>query len=157
MNNILSEKEYQAELLHILENQNGYTLDRKMLMDFLNDTQSEAMEKLKKIHKERLEETLVAFINNECTKKRGSLIEILRHGIEISGVKLDLMYTKPTTIFNKDLLDKYTKNRFSVMEEVYANDKERIDIVIFLNGFAIISIELKCNFAGWSVNDAIYQ
>ena len=43
------------------------------------------------------------------------------------------------------------------MEEVYANDKERIDIVIFLNGFAIISIELKCNFAGRSVNDAIYQ
>jgi len=48
-------------------------------------------------------------------------------------------------------------NRFTVMEEVWANDKERIDVVIFLNGFAIISMELKCNFAGQSTDDAIYQ
>lgn len=34
------------------------------------------------------------------------------------------------------------------IESIYANDKERIDIVIYLNGFAIITIELKCNFAG---------
>lgn len=169
MNNILSEKEYQAELLSILEKQNGYIIrktidfdrryavDRKMLFDFLNDTQPDEMEKLETIHKGRLEETLIAFINSECTKKRGSLIEILRHGIEMSGVKLDLMYTKPATTFNKDLLEKYEKNRFSVMEEVYASDKERIDVVIFLNGFAIISMELKCNFSGQSAADAIYQ
>lgn len=169
MNNILSEKEYQAEFLSILEKQNGYIIrktidfdrryavDRKMLFDFLNDTQPDEMEKLETIHKGRLEETLIAFINSECTKKRGSLIEILRHGIEMSGVKLDLMYTKPTTTFNKDLLEKYEKNRFSVMEEVYASDKERIDVVIFLNGFAIISMELKCNFSGQSAADAIYQ
>lgn len=169
MNNILSEKEYQAELLSVLEKQNGYIIrkasdfdrryavDRKMLLDFLNDTQPDAMEKLEKIHKDRLEETLIAFINSECTKKRGSLIEILRHGIEMSGVKLDLMYTRPATTFNQDLLEKYKKNRFSVMEEVWANDKERIDVVIFLNGLAIISMELKCNFAGQSADDAIYQ
>ena len=43
------------------------------------------------------------------------------------------------------------------IESIYANDKERIDIVIYLNGFAIITIELKCNFAGQSADDAIYQ
>ena len=56
------------------------------------------------------------------------------------------MYTKPATTFNKDLLAKYNKNIFSVMEEVWASDTERIDLVIFLNGFAIMSFELKCNF-----------
>ena len=169
MNNILTEKEYQAELLAILRDQNGYTirkatdfdrrfaLDREMLFGFLNDTQPETMEKLRKIHKDRLEDTIVSFINSECTKKRGSLLEVLRHGVELSGHKLELMFTKPATTFNKDLMRKYEMNRFTVMEEVWANDKERIDVVIFLNGFAIISMELKCNYAGQSTDDAIYQ
>ena len=169
MNRILSEKEYQAELLGILRNQNGFTirkatnfdrrfaLDREMLFGFLNDTQPETMDKLRKIHKDRLEDTIVSFINSECTKKRGSLVEVLKHGVELSGHKIELMYTKPATTFNKDLLAKYEKNRFSAMEEVWANDNERIDVVIFLNGFAIITMELKCNFAGQTASDAIYQ
>lgn len=169
MNRIESEKDYQAELLGILRDQNGYTIrkatdfdrrfaiDREMLFGFLNDTQPETMEKLRKIHKDRLEDTIVSFINAECTKKRGSLLEVLRHGVELSGHKLELMFTKPATTFNKDLMRKYEMNRFTVMEEVWANDKERIDVVIFLNGFAIISMELKCNYAGQSTDDAIYQ
>ncbi|MDE6993463.1 MAG: DEAD/DEAH box helicase family protein, partial [Lachnospiraceae bacterium] len=44
-----------------------------------------------------------------------------------------------------------------VMEEVWASDKERIDLVVFLNGLAIMSFELKCNMAGQSYQDAIYQ
>ncbi len=106
---------------------------------------------------ELLQETLVSFINNECTKERGSLLYVMKHGVEILGHKLELMYNKPETTFNKDLIEKYGKNRFSVMEEVWANDKERIDVVIFLNGFAIISMELKCNFAGQSVKNAMEQ
>lgn len=169
MNNILTEKEYQAELLNILEKQNGYlirkannfdryfALDHKMLFDFLTDTQPEVMESLHKIYKERLEETLIAFINAECTKKSGSLLEVLKHGVELSGHHLNLMYTKPATAFNPDLMVKYEKNRFSVMEEVWINDTQRVDVVIFLNGFAIIALELKCNFSGQSIEDAIYQ
>ena len=169
MNKILTERDYQTELLKILRDQNGYiirknadfdhrfALDREMLFDFLNDTQPETIDALRKIHKDRLEETLVSFINSECTKKKGSLLDVLRHGVEILEHKLELMYTKPATTFNKDLIAKYEKNRFTVMEEVWANDKERIDVVIFLNGFAIITLELKCNFAGQSADDAIYQ
>jgi type I restriction enzyme R subunit len=52
---------------------------------------------------------------------------------------------------------KYEKNIFSIMEEVWASDDERIDLVIFLNGLAIMSFELKCNTAGQSYQDAIYQ
>ena len=107
MNNILTEKDYQSELLGILRDQNGYTIrkakdfdrafavDREMMFGFLNDTQPETMEKLRKIHKDRLEDTIVSFINAECTKKRGSLLEVLRHGVELSGNKLELMFTKP--------------------------------------------------------------
>ena len=35
--------------------------------------------------------------------------------------------------------------------------RSRIDLVVFLNGLAIMSFELKCNAAGQSYQDAIYQ
>ncbi|MCH5194351.1 MAG: type I restriction endonuclease subunit R [Oscillospiraceae bacterium] len=169
MNNILTEKEYQHYITELLTKNNGYierkannfdrhfAIDREMLFKFLNDTQPEEMEALEKIFKDRTEETIIGCINSECTKNRGSLLEVLRHGVEISNHKLELMYTKPATTFNKDLMAKYEQNLFTVMEEVWASDEERIDLVIFLNGLAIMSFELKCNFAGQSASDAMYQ
>ena len=169
MNDILSEKEYQHFIMDRLEKDNGYVIrkatdydrlfavDRGMLFQFLNSTQPDEMAALRKIYKDDLEDTIVSFINAEETKARGSLLDVLKHGIEISNLKLELMYTKPATDFNKDLLAKYEKNIFSVMEEVWASDKERIDLVIFLNGLAIMSFELKCNAAGQSYEDAIFQ
>lgn len=166
---IVSEKEYQKFLLERLEKDNGfvvrkatnfdryYAVDREMLFKFLNDTQPDTMDYLRKIYKDDLEETIVSFINAETTKTRGSLIEVLKHGIELSNQKIELMYTKPATTFNPELTKKYSQNIFSVMEEVWASDKERIDVVIFLNGLAIMAFELKCNAAGQSYQDAIYQ
>lgn len=52
--------------------------------------------------------------------------------------------------------DNYYINKikpFFVNQEIY----ERVDLVIFLNGIAIMSFELKCNAAGQSYQDAIYQ
>lgn len=169
MRNIQSEKDYQAFLLERLGQDNGYVIrkassfdrmfavDREMLFQFLNATQPDTMTALRKVYKADLEDTIVSYINAETTKARGSLIDVLKHGIEISNHKLELIYTKPATSYNQDLMRKYQQNIFSVMEEVWASDKERIDVVLFLNGLAIIAIELKCNTAGQSYHDAIYQ
>ena len=169
MNEILTEKQYQHFIMDYLKEKNGYVIrknkdydrlhamDKEMLFQFLNDTQPDEMEALRKIYKQDLEETLVNYINSEITKARSSLLAVLKHGVEISNTKLNLMYTKPATDFNQELVKKYEKNIFSVMEEVYATDKERIDLVIFLNGLAIMTFELKCNAEGQSYEDAIYQ
>ena len=169
MNNILSEKEYQHFIMDNLESNNGYVIrkdknfdrlyamDKEMFFKFLNDTQPDEMAALRKIYKADLQETLVNYLNMEITKKRSSVLEVLKHGIEISNIHLDLIYTKPATDFNRELVAKYQKNIFSVMEEVWASDDERIDLVIFLNGIAIMTFELKCNAAGQSYEDAIYQ
>ena len=155
MNSILTEKEYQHFIMDRLSQDNGYVvrkatsydrlfaMDRELLFQFLNDTQSDEMAALRKIYKADLEDTLVSFINAETTKARGSLLDVLKHGIEISNMKLELMYTKPATTFNQELLAKYEKNIFSVMEEVWASNDERVDLVIFLNGIAIMSFELN--------------
>lgn len=169
MNDILSEKQYQHEIMDYLQSENGYivrkatsfdaafALDREMLFAFLEDTQPAELTSLRKVFKEKTEETVVNVINQAITADKSSLVEVLKNGVEVNHLHLDLMYTKPATTFNKTLTEKYQKNRFSVMEEVWASDDERIDLVIFLNGFAIMSFELKCNAAGQSYHDAIYQ
>ena len=168
MKSFLSEEEYQRFIVEQLR-KNGYrirtaehfnpdlAMDTELLMEFLNTTQPDTMKKLRKIHKDRLEDTIINYLNAEITKKRGSLLNVLRHGIEISNQKLTLMYTRPATDFNLELTRKYSQNIFSVMPEVWASRKERIDIVIFLNGLAIMAFELKCNAAGQEYRDAIYQ
>ena len=115
------------------------------------------MDALKKIYKAELEDTIVGVINMEETKQRGSRLNLLKHGIDISNKHLDLMYTKPATTFNPELTKLYEQNIFSVSEEVWASDTERVDVVIFLNGLAIMAFELKSNAAGQSYQDAIYQ
>lgn len=169
MNDILSEKQYQHEIMDYLQSVNGYrirnaaafdryyAMDREMLFEFLNKSQPDVMAELYKIFKADTESTIVSVINETVTASKSSLVETLKGGIEISNRHLDLMYTKPATTFNKTLNQRYDDNIFSMMEEVWASDDERIDLVIFLNGIAIMSFELKCNAAGQSYQDAILQ
>lgn len=169
MNDILSEKEYQHFIMQMLEKQNGYVVrpsakfdsrfavDKEMLLAFLNSTQPDTMDALRKVYNEAAEDTIINFINAEITKPKSSLLSVLRHGVHIANYNLELMYTKPATTYNADLLQKYNQNVFSVMEEVWASETERVDLVIFLNGLAVMSFELKCNFAGQSYHDAIEQ
>lgn len=168
MNKILTEKQYQRYIIDKLTDKSvGYiertdadfdryfAIDKELLFKFLDDTQKDEVAALRKIYKDKFEETVVSFINTRINST--SLIETLKHGVELSNVKLTLMYTKPATAFNKELNKKYQQNIFSVAEEVYAKDGERIDLVIFLNGFAIISFELKCNPSGQNYENAIRQ
>ena len=169
MNDILTEKQYQHEIMDYLHSQNSYrirkatdfdrlfAIDRGMLFEFLNQSQPDVMAELNKIFKGDTEETIVNVINQSVTSDKSSLVEVLKSGIELNNRHLDLMYTKPATTFNKTLNKLYDTNILSVMEEVWASDNERIDLVIFLNGFAIMSFELKCNPAGQSYQDAILQ
>lgn len=122
MNNILSEKEYQHYILDRLQDA-GYiirpaekfdrqlALDRELLFQFLNDTQAETMASLRKVYKDKLEETLVQFINQNITKKNSSLLQVLKHGVDIQNQHLSLMYTKPAASFNQNLVAKYEKKK----------------------------------------------
>ena len=169
MNNILSEKEYQRYIIERLVGEHGYVerknfcfdakfaMDREMLFKFLDGTQPETMASLRKVFRDKTEDTVVAAINTELTKSRGSLIDALKHGVEIANYKLVLFFRKPASGLNRELVALYEKNIFSVMEEVWATDDERVDLVVFINGLALMSFELKCNFAGQSYQDAILQ
>lgn len=167
----LREKEdFQKLILEYLKENNGYAIrdakffdaglamDKEILFSFLESTQENALNELRKLYKERTEETIINYLNNEINKDYRSLIDVLKHGIEFdTGIRLNLMYRKPATSFNKEALENYQKNVFTVMEEVYHKKDERIDLVIFLNGLAIATFELKCNTSGQNYEDAIRQ
>lgn len=174
MNDIMTEKEYQHFIMSYLEHRNGYhirhatkaggdydrrfAMDRGMLFEFLSQTQTDKLAELRKQYGKTTEETLVNFLNSEITKKGSSLIHVLKHGVDVTpSLHLDLMYRKPATDFNPQLTKLYQQNLFSVMEEVWPDDETRVDLVLFLNGLAIISMELKCNLSGQDYERAIEQ
>ena len=169
MNSVLSEKDFQKYILDKLKGigykvvpakghyDRLFAVSRPELFAFLESTQPDAMTALRKIYKAGTEDTIVNAINTEETKAKGSRLDVLKHGLDISNIHLDLLYTKPSAPFNKELMALYGKNVFSVSEEVWASDDERIDLVIFLNGLAVIAFELKANTAGQNYRDAIYQ
>lgn len=163
--------EYQQEIIDHLVNENGYVkrshqefdkkyaLDRELLFQFLKDTQPDMLDELGKIFGDDLEETIINTINNFVISKKGSLLSLLKHGIDINNKHLNLLYGKPATDFNPELSKLYDENIFSVMEEVNPDEenKERVDLVIFINGFAVISFELKSNSQGQNYENAILQ
>ena len=167
----LREKEdYQKLIMERLEKDNGYrvrpntayhpglAMDTEILLEFLEDTQSDQMEHLRRMYKERTNETVINYINSEINKDSRGLIDVIKHGVEFdNGATLRLMYRKPDSTLNPDAVENFKKNIFTVMEEVYHKEDERVDLVIFLNGIAIFAIELKCNTSGQSYEDALKQ
>lgn len=164
---VVSEKDYQRYIIDYLVSNNGYTqrkavsynrayaMDPDMLMEFLQKTQPDAMNALRKIYNGAVEDTICSCVNQ--TICQSSLIETMKAGVDISNIHLTLLYNKPATDFNPDLVAKYKANAFSVMEEVWINDKQRIDLVIFVNGLAVMSFELKCELSGQDYRDAVAQ
>ena len=167
----LREKEdFQKLILERLEEDNkfrirpntaykpGLAMDTEVLLEFLEDTQHDEMERLRRMYKDRTNDTVINYINSEINKESRGLIDVIKHGVEFdNGITLRLMYRKPDSTINTQAVANYQKNIFSVMEEVYHKANERIDLVIFLNGLAIFTVELKCNTSGQSYEDAIKQ
>lgn len=167
----LKEKEdYQSYILEMLETENnykirkassfdaGYGMDTELMFEFLYTTQEESMLKLEKLYKEKTKQTVLNYINNEINKKTRSLLDVLKHGVEFdNGVTLRFMHQKPATSFNPKAEALYNQNILSAMQEVYHKEGERIDLVIFVNGIAIFTFELKCNTSGQNFEDAIRQ
>jgi len=81
--------------------------------------------------------------------KKGT-INVLRNGFKDVGCNFKLFYPKPNNRKNPDLFEKFEKNIFSVIDELeyeQNEDGKRLDLVIFINGLPIITIELKDTFS----------
>jgi type I restriction enzyme R subunit len=90
---------------------------------------------------------------------RGTL-DVLRHGVELLGLRqpVSLAQFKPALAMNPVLQGMYAANRLRVVRQVrYSlHNENAIDLVLFLNGIPVATVELKSNFTQ-SVEDAVDQ
>jgi len=128
------------------------------LLAWVQATQPQAWDAIVKNHGSNAAETLLSRVRDQLNQ-RGTL-DVLRHGIEMLGLKgkLPLSQFKPALGINPDILTRYNANRLRVVRQVrYSQQNENsIDVVLFLNGLPVATVELKTDFTQ-SIGDAIDQ
>ena len=164
-----TEKQFQNDIINHLES-TGYVhrnsirnyekiscLDPELTLKFIKDTQPKKWEKFSKAYGEKAEQKFFFRLVNEIENK--GTIHVLRNGFKDAGAYFDLFYPKPNNNRNPDLFDKFDGNIFSVIDELEYENREngnRIDLVIFINGLPILTVELKDTFSQ-GVENAIKQ
>ncbi len=139
------------------DNQNALFLPD--LLAWVETTQPESWQALSKTHGASLSKVLAERVR-KCLNEQGTL-EVLRRGVEMVGLKkpLSLVQFKPALGINPAIQQTYTANRLRVVRQVHHslnNAKDALDLVLFVNGIAVATAELKSDFTQ-SVADAVDQ
>src|SRR5207253_3221367 len=120
--------------------------------------QPQAWATLSKNHGPAAETMLLDRIRKQLDE-RGTL-DVLRHGVELIGLRapLQLAQFRPALAMNGDILARYDANRLRVVRQVHYSllNENSIDLVLFLNGLPVATVELKTDFTQ-SVQDAVDQ
>ena len=135
----------------------AYALDTKTLFNFLKETQRHKWKELKKIHGNKIKDKLLQRINR-VIKKRG-MLNTLRDGIKDYGIHFDLVYFAPANNLNPKTMELYQKNKLKVTRQLYYsnNNQNSLDMVLSVNGFPLVTIELKNQLTNQTVEDAKLQ
>jgi type I restriction enzyme R subunit len=128
------------------------------VLAWVQTTQPDAWDVLVKNHGAAAEAALLDRLRKQLDE-RGAL-DVLRHGIELLGLRrpLTLAQFKPALAMNPDLQARFAANRLRVVRQVrYSlHNENAIDLVLFLNGIPVATVELKTDFTQ-SVDDAVDQ
>ncbi len=132
-------------------------LDSELLYSFILSTQSKALDELSRRGIKDTKEALLKRIASSI-RDRG-ILKALQSPLEISGVKFTLLYPKPSTDANPTALQNYSSNTLSLIRQLHYSSRNNnsLDMVLFLNGIPIITMELKNPFTGQNVYHAIEQ
>jgi type I restriction enzyme, R subunit len=133
------------------------------LLDFIRDTQLNAWQALCKIHGASVEQNVIHAITRAIQAHPKGLIGLLRDSAQGKfkdrGIPIRLFFLKPDNDLNPDAKNNYNKNRLTVTRQVRYSTKNgnSLDMVIDLNGFPLITMELKNPLTGQAVKNAINQ
>ena len=121
-----------------------YAMDRELVLRFIQRTQSDAWKRLRQHYKAMTEDTIVKQLDR-ALRNRG-LLDVLRKGIKIvPNIEFKLCFFRPASGLESKRITEFESNILSIMDEVEYSKKHanRIDMVLFVNGLAVISIEAK--------------
>jgi len=125
-----------------------YALDEQQFWAFLQATQSEALEKLQRGGADWQRKVLERF--DRLIKKYG-LLHLLKKGLSVDDAHFTMMYPAPLASSSAIVQQNFDANIFSSMRQVrysLSNTLEEIDMVLFINGIPIVTLELKNPWTG---------
>ena len=167
----VTESVFQTDIIKALVNQGwlvgesgSYSKARALypddLITYVKATHPQQWQKLSSFHKDPEEALLKAVVRDLENPNKGTLW-VLRNKVVDRGAKFSLCAFKPDHDLNPDATARYQQNVLRVVPEVvyspYAEDepkelnkkiakKWRIDLVLFVNGLPIATLELKSEF-----------
>lgn len=97
---------------------------------------------------QRLLDSLVKALDHPVAKGGGTL-QVLRHGFRhLPGGRRPMCQFKPATGLNPQTLESYRRVRLRVMRQVHfsLHDQRSLDLVLFVNGIPVATVELKTDF-----------
>ena len=133
-------------------------MDKALLLRFVQDTQAEEWDRLVSHYTASAEDTFFKQLE-KALKDRGPL-DVLRTGIKIvPGIKFALCYFRPASGLEPKRVAEYQANILSVMKEVEYSTKHgnRLDVVLFLNGLPVVTMETKNLLTGSTFRHAEKQ
>jgi len=124
-----------------------YAIDERRFWDFLETTQADELEKLKRDSSYKLK--IIGRLD-KMVKKYG-ILKILKKGLDVDDAHFRFFYLAPLASSGEETIKRFDANQWSVTRQVNfsnANPMLELDMVIFLNGLPIITMELKNHWTG---------
>lgn len=126
-----------------------YALDEHWFWKFLERTQALELAKLKKHNPSDWQRKLLERYDR-LIKKHG-VLHLLKKGLSVDDAHFHLMYPAPLASSSDKVKQNFTANIFSCTRQIrysLANPLQEIDMVLFLNGIPLITMELKNAWTG---------
>lgn len=133
-----------------------FAIDGKLFWQFLEATQPKELAKLK--DRPNWQRLLLERLNKKI--KKDSVLAVLKKGLDIDDAHFDLLYRLPYNDLNPEVVANFAANVFSVTRQVHYSESDTfksVDVVLFVNGLAIVTLELKNPWTGQNVHNAIKQ
>lgn len=163
------EKRFEQDIEEYFITQGGYAkgnpqnFDRKLgldtttLVSFIKNSQPKEWERYVKIYGADSEKQIVERFCREV--KMNNLLHVLRKGFTDRGITFKAVFWKPETSINDTTVKQYEANILHCVRQLHYSvyNENSIDIVLFVNGIPVVSMELKCQFTGQNTANAIEQ
>jgi len=133
-------------------------LDREIILRFVKEKQNGEWSKLEAHYTASAEDEF--FKNLEKALKSRSTLDVFRNGIKmVPGIKFTLCYFRPASALEPKRVQEYEANILSAIQEVEYSHRHanRIDVVLFINGIPVATMELKNLLTGTTFKHAERQ
>ncbi len=126
-----------------------YAIDERFFWEFIEKTQEKELEKIKRNNPNDWQRKIYERFDR-LIKKHG-VLHLLKKGLSVDDAYFHLMYPAPLASSSDKVKQNFADNLFSCTRQLrysQANPLQEIDMVLFINGIPLITLELKNAWTG---------